>query len=47
MVGRSPNLSISIKGYYASTRPDSFLIKKTKQNNNKINPMGSGPSHSG
>jgi hypothetical protein len=24
-----PNLSIDIKGYYASTRPDSCLIKKT------------------
>jgi hypothetical protein len=34
MVGGCPNLSINIKGYYASTRPDSFLIKKqnkTKQ----------------
>jgi hypothetical protein len=30
MVGRGPNLSINIKGYHASTRPDSFLIKKKK-----------------
>jgi hypothetical protein len=29
-----PKLSIDMKGYYASTRPDSFLIKKA---------MGSGP----
>jgi hypothetical protein len=33
-----PNLWINIKGYYASTRPDSFLIRKA---------MGSGPGHSG
>jgi hypothetical protein len=33
-----PNLSIGMKGYYASTRPDSFLIR---------NSMGSGPGHSG
>jgi hypothetical protein len=28
MVGRGSNLSINIKGYYASSRQDSFLIKK-------------------
>jgi hypothetical protein len=33
-----PNLSIDMKGCYASTRPDSFLIRKA---------MGSGPDHSG
>jgi hypothetical protein len=33
-----PNLSINIKGYYASTRPDSFLIRKAR---------GSGPGCSG
>jgi hypothetical protein len=33
-----PNLSTDIKGYHASTRPDSFLIRKA---------MGSGPGHSG
>jgi hypothetical protein len=33
-----PNLSIDMKRYYASTRTDSFLIRKT---------MGSGPGHSG
>jgi hypothetical protein len=33
-----PNLSIDIEGYYASTGPDSFLIRKA---------MGSGPEHSG
>jgi hypothetical protein len=32
MAGRGPNLSINIKGYYASTRPYSFLIKKKKNN---------------
>jgi hypothetical protein len=32
-----PNLSIGMKGYYVSTRPDSFLIRKA---------MGSGPGHS-
>jgi hypothetical protein len=34
----NPNLSVDMKGYYASTRPDSYLIK---------NAMGSGPGHSG
>jgi hypothetical protein len=38
MAERGPNLSINIKGYYASTRPDSCLIKNT---------IGSGPGHSG
>jgi hypothetical protein len=33
-----PNLSIDIKGYYTSTRPDSYLTRKA---------MGSGPGHSG
>jgi hypothetical protein len=33
-----PNFSIDLKGYYASTRPDSYLIRKA---------MGSGPCHSG
>jgi hypothetical protein len=33
-----PNLSIDMEGYYASIRPDSFLIRKA---------MGSGPDHSG
>jgi hypothetical protein len=32
-----PNLSIDMTRYYASTRPDSFLIR---------NAMGSGPGHS-
>jgi hypothetical protein len=31
MVGRGPSLSINIKRDYASTRPDSFLIKKKKE----------------
>jgi hypothetical protein len=39
MVGRGPNLSINIKGYYASTRPDFFLIEEKKKR--------SGPGHSG
>jgi hypothetical protein len=33
-----PKLSTDMKGYYASTRPDSYLIRKA---------MGSGPGHSG
>jgi hypothetical protein len=33
-----PNLRIDIKGYYASTRSDTFLIRKA---------MGSGPGHLG
>jgi hypothetical protein len=33
-----PNLSTDLKGYYVSTRPDSYLIRKA---------MGSGPGHSG
>jgi hypothetical protein len=33
-----PNLSTDMKGYYTSTKPDSFVIRKA---------MGSSPNHSG